>query len=184
MTPWRHLAQDLGVIAISAVVAIFLVGSDTVETLLTATRESRLIGSFFAGLFFTTVFTTAPAIVALGEIAQSGSVLATAAVGALGAVIGDIIIFLMVRDRLSGHLAEHLKRNTGWLKFMILVRTRSFRWLSFFIGGLIIASPIPDEVGISLMGFSKVETRWFVPLSFAFNFTGILAIGAVAKSLT
>lgn len=179
----KHFLKDFGVIALSLLIAIALVRTGLVERLLTSTNELRLIGSFFAGMFFTSVFTTAPAIVALGTIAQSGSVLATAAVGALGSTLGDMLILVLVRDRLSEHLMEHLKASEGWARFMVLIRTRAFRFASFFIGGLIIASPFPDELGISLMGFSKMKTRWFVPLSYAFNFLGILLIGLAAKAL-
>lgn len=183
MMDTRHVLKDFGVIGLSLALAIALVRTGVIEHLLTSTQELRMIGSFFGGLFFTSVFTTAPAIVALGEIAQSGSVWMTAAVGALGSVAGDMLIFAFVRDRLSEHLMEHLKASEGWARFMILIRTRSFRLASLFIGGLIIASPFPDELGISLMGFSKMKTVWFVPLSYTFNFVGILLIAAAAKAL-
>lgn len=179
----RHLLKDFSVIALSLLLAIGLEYSGLVEALLTATPRIRVIGSFFAGLLFTSVFTTAPAIVALGEIAQSGSAWMTAAVGALGSVVGDMLIFLLVRDKLSEHLMGHLRASEGWVRFMVLIRSRSFRWMSFFIGGLILASPFPDELGISLMGFSQMKTRWFVPLSYAFNFLGILLIGFAAQAL-
>lgn len=183
MTDLRHLAKDLAVIAVSVLLAVALVGTGVVEALLTSTQQLRLIGAFFGGLLFTSVFTTAPAIAALGEIAQSGSALQTAAVGALGSVVGDLLIFAFVRDRLSEHLMGHLKASEGWTRFMVLIRTRSFRLASLFLGGLIIASPFPDEIGISLMGFSKLSTRWFVPLSYAFNFVGILLIGLAAQAI-
>jgi len=180
----HHALKDFGVIGASILIAAALVYSGVIEDVLTTTHGVRLFGSFFAGLFFTSVFTTAPAIAALGTIAQSGSVWETALLGAAGAVIGDMVIFLLVRDRLSEHLMEHLKHNQGWARFMLMVRSRSFRWLSFFIGGLIIASPFPDEIGISLLGFTKLKTLWFFPLSYAFNFIGILAIGAAATALS
>jgi len=55
--------------------------------------------------------------------------------------------------------------------------------LTFLVGGLIIVSPFPDEIGVSLLGFSKMRTSWFISLSFVFNFTGILLVGWVAKAL-
>lgn len=183
MTERNHLLKDFGIIALSLTIAIALVWTGVVEVMLTETPRLRLFGAFFGGLFFTSVFTTAPAMVALGEIAQAGSVLTTAALGALGAVIGDLLIFAFVRDQLSEHLMEHLKASEGWTRFMVLIRTRSFRLVSLFIGGLIIASPFPDELGISLMGFSKLKTAWFIPLSYAFNFIGILLIGLAARAI-
>jgi hypothetical protein len=62
-------------------------------------------------------------------------------------------------------------------------KLRLFRWLSLFVGGLIMASPLPDEVGISLMGMSKIKVPWFVTLSFVFNFIGIVLIGLAARAL-
>lgn len=183
MIDTRHFLKDFGVIALSILIAAALVSSGLIESLLTSTHGLRLFGAFFAGVFFTSIFTTAPAIVALGIIAQNGSVLETAAIGALGAVIGDMLIFVLIRDRLSEHIMEHLKENEGWARFMILIRTRSFRLASLFIGGLIIASPFPDEIGISLMGISKLRTSRFVPLSYIFNFIGIMTIGSAARVL-
>lgn len=180
----KHLFKDLGVIFVSVAVALFFVSTDAVATFLVSTREMQLIGSFIAGLFFTSVFTTAPAIIALGEIsALGGSAWLTAVIGALGAVLGDLILFSIVKDRLSEHMASHLKNTKGWSRFSLLMSTKSLRWLSFFIGGLIIASPFPDELGVSLLGISKMRTSWFVVLSYTFNFIGILAIAGIAHLL-
>ena len=65
----------------------------------------------------------------------------------------------------------------------MLLKLKLFRRVSFFVGGLIIASPLPDELGISLFGFSKIKMSWFIPLSFIFNFIGIVLIGVVAQAL-
>lgn len=179
-----HFLKDFGVLFVSVAVAVFLASTDTVARFLVSTREMQLIGSFLAGLCFTSVFTTAPAIVALGEIvALGGNPWMTAAVGALGAVLGDLLLFAIVRDSLSQHLAEHLKSTRGWSRFSLLMRSKSLRWLSFFMGGLIIASPFPDELGVSLLGIAKMRTSWFVLLSYSFNFIGILAIGGIARLL-
>jgi hypothetical protein len=180
----RHFFKDVGVVFASVAVAVFFVSTDTVSAFLVSTREMQVVGSFIAGMFFTSVFTTAPAIIALGEIsALGGSVWVTAAIGALGAVVGDVVLFTIVKDRLSEHMASHLKNTKGWTRFSLLMRTKSLRWLSFFIGGLIIASPFPDELGVSLLGISKMRTSWFVVLSYTFNFIGILAIAGIAHLL-
>jgi hypothetical protein len=64
-----------------------------------------------------------------------------------------------------------------------LLEGRGFRWLTFFAGGLVIASPLPDELGISLLGLSRVRIRWFVVVSYAFNFLGILLIALAARQM-
>ncbi|OGG78335.1 hypothetical protein A3A36_01445 [Candidatus Kaiserbacteria bacterium RIFCSPLOWO2_01_FULL_52_12b] len=64
-----------------------------------------------------------------------------------------------------------------------IFRPRLFKWLIPFVGALIIASPLPDEAGLAMMGLSKMKTSVFIPISFALNFLGILAIGIFAKEL-
>ncbi len=176
------LWQDALIVLVSVLVAIGLGRSGLVISLLTKTKEMEVLGSLIAGSFFTSVFTTAPAIVALGQIAHENSILLTALFGAFGAVIGDLVIFRFVRDRLSEHLVDLYSHKNKGLKMRPLFRRRIFRWLTFLVGGLIIASPLPDELGIAVLGFSKISLRRFIPLSYLFNFIGILLIGLVAKA--
>ena len=51
-----------------------------------------------------------------------------------------------------------------------------------FLGALLIASPLPDEFGVALMGLAKMPTSEFVPISFSLNFLGILVIGVLART--
>ncbi len=177
------LRQDLALIVLSVMIAVILVKTDVLIKILTSTQELKLLGSFIAGMFFTSVFTTVPAIVTLGEIARTNSIIPTAILGAMGAVIGDLIIFRFIRDRFSEHLMELVKHRGAGKRIKVLLKLKFFRWLTFLVGGLIIASPLPDELGISLLGFSKMRTSRFIPLSFTFNLIGILLVGLVARAL-
>ena len=167
----------------SVVVAGVLVKTGVISDFLRYSEKLEFLGSFIAGMFFTSIFTTAPAIVTLGEIARENSILPTALFGAIGAVVGDLIIFRFVRDRLSEHIVELVKHQGSGKRIKALFRLRFFRWFTFLLGGLIIASPFPDELGISLLGFSKMRLLWFIPLSWVANFIGILIISLVAKTL-
>ena len=178
----NFLLQDFAIIVLSVLVAVTLVRTEVLVKLLTSTKELEILGSFIAGMFFTSIFTTAPAIITLGEIANANSVLLVAFFGGLGAIVGDLIIFRFVRDRLAEHLLELVKHQGTGKRFRVLLRMKYFRWFTFLLGGLIIASPFPDELGIGLMCFTKLRLSWFIPLSFTFNFIGILIIGLVAKA--
>lgn len=180
---YDHIIQDLAIVALSIFVAVLLARSDALIVLFTSTREWEHIGSFIAGIFFTSVFTAAPAVVTLGEIAQVYPIPMTAFSGALGALLGDLIIFRFVKDRLSQDLIQLVSHAGGAKRFKALFRLKFFRWLTFLVGGLIIASPLPDEIGISLLGFSKMRTNLFMVLSFVFNFIGIYIIGLIARSI-
>lgn len=179
----KFLLQDTAIILLSVFTSIILAKTGILAKILTLTKGLEIIGSFTAGMFFTSIFTTSLAIVALGEIARVNGILSTAILGGVGAVIGDLIIFRFIRDRFSEHLLELAQHKKIWKKFRTLLKLRYFRWFTFFASGLIIASPLPDELGISLLGFSKMRMRWFIPLSFLFNSAGILIIGIIAKTI-
>lgn len=177
------LFKDLGIIVLSILIAILLVRTGTISALLEATKLQGLLGSLLAGMFFTSIFTTAPAIVTLGELSRFGSILGTAFFGAIGAVLGDLIIFRFIKDRFVEHLNMVLQLRKEKKLVNAFLHLRYLRWFTFFLGGIIIASPLPDELGIGLLGVSKIPTKWFICISFAFNFIGILIIGLAANAL-
>lgn len=179
----NHILQDIAIIVLSVLVAVLLVRTNVLAGFLISIRELGIIGAFVAGMFFTSIFTTAPAIVTLGEISFLQGIFSTALFGAAGAVLGDLIIFRFVRDRFSGHVAEIMTHQSVWRRFHLLFKRRFFRWITFLVGGLILASPLPDELGIAVLGFSKMRVKYFALLSFVFNFFGIIVIGFVARLL-
>lgn len=177
------LLRDILAIGVSIGIAVFLVRTEALAAILTSVQGSELIGSFIAGLFFTSVFTTAPAIVTLGEIARTHALVPTAVLGAAGAVVGDLIIFRFIRDRFSEHVRQLVGHRGITKRIRLWFNLKFFRWASFFVGGLIIASPFPDELGISILGFTKIKTKWFISLSFIFNFIGIVLVGLIARAV-
>lgn len=177
------LLHDIAIVALSILIAVVLVRTNIISDLILSTEKLKIFGSFFAGMFFTSIFTTAPAIATLGSIAQNNSIVLTAFFGALGAVLGDLVIFSFIKDRLTDHFYELIGHNNVIKRTRALFKLKYFRWVTFFFGGLLIASPLPDELGIGLLGFSKMKTSYFIPLTFFFNFIGILIIGIIANTL-
>ena len=168
--------HNLGSIALSVLLAIFVAKTGIVKGILLQNGEAEVIGSFLSGMFFTSIFTTAPAMVMLYEIAEGWAALPVALIGAFGAVVGDLLIFRFIRDRLTAGV------NRKWIKILHLSKAR---FLAAIFGAIIIASPLPDELGLALMGMSNVKQRWIIPMSFVFNFLGILAIlPSLANSAT
>jgi len=167
----------------SIIAAWAIVRFGFVESLLSYTGDGVLLAGFIAGMFFTSVMTTAPAIAVLGVLSFHINPLALAIAGGLGAVCGDYLIFAFVRDRLGDDFAYLIKR-TGTPRFFKIFHRKSFRWVLPFAGGLIIASPLPDELGLAMLGLARMRTSRFIALSFVFNSIGILIIALVARSLS
>lgn len=177
----NHLYQNLGIVILSIFIAVLISKSSALEIFLTDIGEKRLIGSFLAGVLFTSVFSVAPASVVLGELAQANSLWLIALTGALGAMAGDYLIFRFICDRLTEDMLSLLQQRKRRLKKIL--RLPSARWVLAIVGFLVVASPLPDELGIALLGFAKTRHRVFFLISFVANFLGILAIGLAAKSL-
>lgn len=178
----RHLLQDLLIVASSLILAWLIIHFQWVHALLGYLGGGVAFASFVAGMFFTSVTTTAPAIAVLSELSQEGNLFLVAVMGGLGAVVGDYLIFAFVRDRVSDDIAYVLKR-TGTPRIFKILHRKTFRRILPFIGGLIIASPFPDELGLALLGLSHMKTSRFVLISFTFNAIGIFLIGLAARSL-
>ena len=125
---------------------------------------------------------TPVAFVALSELAHVSSLLTVAFFGALGAVLGDLLIFKFLRDRLDRDVVFLLKGSSRLRRLKALFHLKLFRWVSFFIGGLILATPLPDELGLAVMGLSKTRIWVFALISFAFKFVSILFIVWLVKT--
>ena len=96
----KQLFQDITLLIISVCFAVFIVRTGIAHEFILSLGSLRWLGVFLAGAFFTSMFTTAPSIVLLSELAQTTSLPALAILGGIGAVLGDYLIFYFVRDRI------------------------------------------------------------------------------------
>ena len=177
-----NLWRDLVIIVLSIAVTVLLVHMGALEKLISIGEQQIYLGSFIAGIFFTSVFTLAPASIAFGEISKYADPLTIAMWGGLGAMFGDLLLFLFIRDIFVDDL-QGLSYFRKLKRFVARPHLGFFRWLLPIIGALIIASPLPDELGLALLGLSKTKTLYILPIAFCMNFIGIFAIAVVAQHL-
>ncbi len=177
-----HLERNLLWIAISIVTTATLEYYGFFEGIFILLQNVAVIAAFVAGFFFTSLFTIAPAIAALSELSQYAPLLPLALAGASGAVFGDLILFFFVRDYLSEDIARLFKRSSRkWLAHTF--NHPYLQWIVPVIGAIVIASPLPDELGIALMGLSKTRLIILLPISFVMNFVGIALIWIAANAV-
>jgi len=177
----RRLLVDVGIVAASIAVAVWFAQTDAIHLLVSFTAQSEVLASFVAGLFFTSMFTTAPAMVALGELAQHAPMWVVVGAGAIGATISDYLIFWFFSSQLKTHAASI---NSGRMRFIRkALRHSRLRFVMALLGALVIASPLPDELGLLLLGVSSAN-RWTVAaISFASNAFGIAVVCLAARAL-
>lgn len=155
--------------------------------------------AFLAGMFFTFSLTTAPATALIFSLGREFNPFLVALIGGLGSVLSDYIIFKFVKDRLMDEiklLHEEVDNFLKSRKFSTKLIPKDLRlrvwlwqktshsklkWFIPIIAGFIIASPLPDEIGVALLGAARFDTKKFFPFSYLFNFLGILAIAGFGK---
>ncbi len=177
----RELAKDLLYISIGIVGAIFLSGNGFIDFTIRLLGGQEL-ASFVAGVFFTSAFTIAPASVALAHIGQLADIHTVTLWGGLGAMCGDLLLFLFIRDKFSKDLREAFK--PLFIKHIVSSFHIGFmKWLAPLLGAAIIASPLPDELGLALMGLSKTKTLVLIPVAFVMNVIGVYLVISFAQML-
>lgn len=178
----EHLIRDIAIIFVSVVVAVLIGQSGMIHTLIAVLPVGSIVAIFTAGVLFTSMFTIAPASIVLAEIGQNTGVWEVALIGAIGAVAGDIILFLFMRENISEDLeivmkGKYFHKVTRWSHFGF------FRWIFPLVGALVIASPLPDELGLAMMGLSRVKTIYMIPIVFVMNFLGIYMLVTFGRSI-
>ena len=169
------LIHDFLMIFFGAVIAFLLVKTGLLDLIIDSTKGYYVLASFVSGIFFTSIFTIVPSSVSFVHISEYAPIQEIAFFGGLGAMCGDLILFFFIRDRFTEDLMNTIKPST--LKHILKSFHFGFlKWLSPLIAAFIIASPLPDEFGITLLGMSKVRTAVLMPLSFIMNMFGIYVL--------
>ncbi len=147
------------------------------------------ISAFIGGLLFSFGFTAPFGLAMLIETAPEVHPFLGAIIGGIGALCTDFFLFETARWT-SIHEELHQLKDTRLVRFVhsllhhenISDRMREYILWSF--AGLIIASPLPDEIGVSLVGgLTQIRPRTFAIICFVCNTLGILVILAAAHPL-
>jgi hypothetical protein len=169
----RKLIYDLIIVVFSIFIAVLLAATGTLDAFIKLFNFSYLLTAFFAGIFFTSIFTTAIGSAAFVVLGIDGyNPFTVGVVGGIGALVGDTLIFKFVRNDLQADLA-YLFRLRKQKSLRKLATAPFLHFLLPILGGFIIASPLPDELGVALLALSHIPTRYFSVLSFLFNALGI-----------
>lgn len=171
---WKY--KNLTVVLISIILAIVLSRIEALHVFLLHLGSLGYIGAFIAGVLFVSTFTVATGALILFTLAEYLLPLEIAIIAGLGAVLGDVVIFHLVKDNLIGEMTDIYNNHLNGKHISKLLHTKYFNWTLLVIGAIIIASPLPDELGISLMGISRMKTYRFILVSFLLNAIGIFLV--------
>lgn len=155
----------------------YFLESPVIQYFLTKIGSLGYIGAFLSGVMFVSVFTVVPASAILFEFSNTLlNPLWVAIIASVGAAIGDLLILRFMKNHVFEEIAPLFRFKKRSLIRMIFT-SPYFSWIIPIFGAAVILVPIiPDEVGISLMGVSKIKTWQFLLVTFALNIIGILLV--------
>lgn len=134
------------------------------------------LGAFFAGVFFVSTFTVATGVVILLILTETLLPWEIGLIAGLGAVLGDFVIWRFVKENLASELESIYHQLDPKQRLLKIFHSKYFSWTLPVIGALIVVSPLPDELGITLLGIAKMKTYQFLIISFLLNTLGIFLV--------
>lgn len=170
----RHY-KNLILFFLSLLFAIGLILYPPFHSLLIHLGRFGYVGAFLAGMLFASTFTVATGAAILFLLAETLSPIEIGLLAGAGAVLSDLIIFRFIRDSLLKEIIPIYNR-LGGTHLNLILHTKYFSWTLPVIGAIFIASPLPDEIGISLMGIARMKTYQFLLLSFTLHAVGIFLV--------
>lgn len=194
---WKH--RNIILLFASFILAYFILKHKPILSFINNLNYLGYLAALILGMLFSYALTTPPAIVALYNLGQQFNPFLIAFIGAFGSVISDYLIFRFVRDKLMNEINLLSEEIDGLTKKISPngISTQEIRikiwkkvshsniWKNLIpiIAGLIIASPLPDELGVAIFGAAKYEPKKFIIFSYFMNFFGILAITLLSRIL-
>lgn len=167
--------KNLTLIFISILLAVFLSKYNFFNQFLFGTRNIPLAGSFIAGALYVCSFTAAFGVLMLADLSKKISPIEIALLAGLGGTVADFLIFRFLKNNLLSEITS-IYNKLGGRYLTKLIYNRFLKWSLPIIGAIIIASPFPDELGISLMGLTNIKNYKFILLCLALNATGIFLL--------
>ena len=141
------------------------------------------IGTLIAGMLFAYGFTAAPATAILLILAKEQNILFAGFIGGFGALIGDLFIFNFIRHSFADEIKKLSKE-----KIVLYVNHKTPNLFKKYfvpvVAGFIIASPLPDEIGVSLLTTSRtISIKIFSVVSYLLNTAGIFVILYIGNTI-
>lgn len=168
--------KNLILTGIGILFALFLLRFEIFHSFLLQLGEMGYLGAFIGGILFVSTFTVGTGILILLILSENLNPIEIGLIAGLGAVAGDLVIFRFIKNSLADEIVSIYNHVDHDHHFTKLLQSKYFSWTLPVVGAIIIASPLPDEIGVSLMGISKMKTYQFLLVSFILNSIGIFLV--------
>lgn len=176
----RQKYRNLIMFIIGSGIAVLLAKNPYFIEFIDIIRPFTLPASFIGGIFFASTFTISLGTLILANLAATTPLFLLVVAAALGAVSCDAIVFFFFKNTITPEILPIYRKFVRHNHFGPLLHTPYFAWTLPVLGALLIASPLPDEIGISLLGLSRTSTLKFFAISVFSHIFGLtfLLLGA------
>ncbi len=162
---------------------VLVIDSALIAAIFTFIEDLGYVGGFIAGILSISFVTAAPAVILLIDLAGKVDPHILALSWAIGSTVGDWLAVRFYQDGVFHELKPLFKR----FRIKSLVRVMKHRftsWILFLVGAVVIASPLPDEVGLGLMGLSHIKRPYVIFMCFLLNLVGALIVVLAIRAMT
>jgi hypothetical protein len=140
-------------------------------------------GTFLAGVLYPYSFTSVAATAILLIIAKTQNLLYAGLVASFGALLSDLAIFFFVK-RGFGDEVQILAKEPAIQRLGKRIRPSIRVPLVVALASVLIASPLPTEIGIMLMtSVKKISTRKFAVIVYVLHVSAIYVILLIGKGI-
>jgi hypothetical protein len=173
----------LSLFIITVILVYFLFSGIAYKPLHDALVFMGYFGTFLAGLLYPYALTSAAGTGILLILSKEQNLLLAGVIAGIGALISDIILFLFVTHSFSDEVQklseEKVVRTVNrWIPDSIRV------YLLATFAGLLIASPLPTEIGILLMtSIKNMSFKKFISIIYVLHASAIFIILLIGNTI-
>ena len=174
---FRYLKLSLFVICI--ILAYILFKNPVIKNFVLSLENLSYMGVFIAGLFFSFGFTS-PFSAGFFITLNTENIFLSGVLGGLGAMLADLFIFSLIRLSFKDEFLRLEKTKIVREVQNAIDKTigkKLEHYLMYAFAGILIASPLPDEVGVTMLaGLTKIKPGILCIISFVLNSLGIIIL--------
>ena len=173
----------LSLFIISVILVYFLFSGLAYKPLHDALVFMGYFGTFLAGLLYPYALTSAAGTGILLILAKEQNLLLAGVIAGIGALISDIILFLFVKHGFSDEV-QKLSKETVVRTIIRRIPDSVRVYLLAIFAGLLIASPLPTEIGIMLMtSIKNMSVKKFVIIVYILHASAIFIILLIGNTI-
>lgn len=181
----RRLLRDFAIIAVSIAVALYIQSSQISELLVHFFSGANFIpAAIIMGGLFAITFSAAISTSVLIILAQTtNNPFLIALLGGLGSALANVVIYKFFEKEIISDI-EIIEPKYAQRIAHKIIHSKLYLGLVPYASALLLASPLPDEVGMLLLTSANYKYKHIFLMSFGFHAIGILTLIYIASLFT